>query len=65
MKNTQFRFRCKTNPAVIYVPEYMFDVDGMRRHPEYEEIDADGNVMVPFEQKVGVQRMSLTLKRKK
>jgi hypothetical protein len=47
VKNTQYRFRCKGNPRVIYTPEFLFDVPTMRAHPEYEEIDADGNVIVP------------------
>ena len=38
-------FRCKTNPVVLYTPEYLHDVEGMRRHPEYEEVDKDGNVV--------------------
>lgn len=47
MKNTQYRFRCKGNPSVIYTPEFLFDVPGMRAHPDYEEIDAEGNVVKP------------------
>lgn len=47
MKNTQYRFRCIGNPSVIYTPEFLFDVPTMRKHPDYEEIDADGNVVLP------------------
>lgn len=46
MKNTaNITFRCKGNPRVTFTPEYMFDVEGMRKHPDYDEIDADGNVV--------------------
>jgi hypothetical protein len=45
MKNTEFRFRCIPNPKVVYMPADMNDVEGMRFHPEYEEIDAEGNVL--------------------
>lgn len=47
MENTQFRFRCKENPAVIYQPEFLFDVETMRKHPDYEEVDEHGEVVKP------------------
>ncbi len=46
MDNTaKFTFRCIGNPKALFTPQYMFDVEGMRQHPEYEEIDAEGNVL--------------------
>lgn len=75
MKNTQYRFRCKANPSVVYTPEYLFDVEGMRKHPDYEEIDADGNLVVPpstledeikrIPLRAAPPRETMTLKRKK
>ena len=51
MKNELYRFRCIPNPRVIYMPAEMADVEAMRKHPEYEEVDADGNLVVkPVEQ---------------
>jgi hypothetical protein len=44
MLNTKYVFRCKASGNTMK-PEYMFDVEGMRKHPEYEEIDAKGNVV--------------------
>jgi hypothetical protein len=44
MLNTKYVFRCKKSGNTMK-PEYMYDVEGMRKHPEYEEIDADGNTV--------------------
>jgi hypothetical protein len=54
MKNTTVRFRCIPNPNVIFTPAYDFEVAEMRKHKEYEEIDADGNVVKQPED--GIQR---------
>jgi hypothetical protein len=46
MNNTaKFTFRSIGNPKVLFTPQYMFDVEAMRQHAEYEEIDAEGNVL--------------------
>lgn len=51
MRNELYQFRCLSNPRVIYRPEEMADVEAMRKHPEYEEVDAGGNVITkPIEQ---------------
>lgn len=51
MRNELYQFRCLGNPRVIYRPEEMADVEAMRTHPEYEEVDAAGNVITkPVEQ---------------
>ena len=47
-------FRCIPNPKVLYTPEFEHDVIAMRKHPEYEEVDAEGNVIKQPED--GVQR---------
>ncbi len=46
MQNTKFQFRCLLNPVVIYKPEYLFDVEPMRKHPDYVEVDANGKELV-------------------
>ncbi len=48
MLNTErVTFRCMTNRegGALLVPEFQHDVVEMRRHPEYEELDAAGNVV--------------------
>jgi hypothetical protein len=42
MKNTQYHFKCLYGTQQMYTPEFMFDVEGMRKHPDYVEVDADG-----------------------
>jgi len=42
MKNTQFHFKCRYGTQQMYTPEYMFDVEAMRKHPDYEEVTAEG-----------------------
>lgn len=59
MKNTTFRFRCIPNPKVIYTPEFLFDVEAMRKHPEYVEIDAEGNEIKQFEEEQGFKTIPL------
>lgn len=59
MKNTTVRFRCIPNPNVIYTPEWEYDIPGMRKHPEYEEIDADGNVIKQAEDHIQRPLMSV------
>lgn len=60
MQNTTIRFRCIPNHNVIYTPQYDFEVAEMRKHPEYEEIDADGNVVAKTPVEL-VQRIPLTV----
>jgi hypothetical protein len=43
MLNDRYFFRCKTGTRQIYKPDYMYDVEAMRKHMEYEEVDAEGN----------------------
>ena len=45
-------FRCITNPKVLYTPQYEHDALAMRKHPEYEEIDAEGNRIAQPEESV-------------
>ena len=47
MLNDRYYFKCKLGNRVIYKPEYMFDVEAMRKHPEYDEVDANGNAVAP------------------
>jgi hypothetical protein len=43
----QFYFRCKTNPsAKPLVLESFWEAQEMRNHPDYERIDAFGEVIV-------------------
>lgn len=44
MLNTKYVFRCIRSQN-LYKPEFMYDVEGMRKHPEYEEVDEQGNVI--------------------
>jgi len=46
LNTSRITFRCKVGKRVLYTPEYLHDVEAMRKHPEYEEVtlDADGNV---------------------
>jgi hypothetical protein len=60
MKNTTYRFRCIPNPSVIYVPAEMYDVEGMRGHPEYEEIDAEGNVIAKSDAREAAHRIPMS-----
>jgi len=48
MKNTNpvRRFACVAKPTSIYTPAFLFEVEEMEKHPEYFEIDADGNAIV-------------------
>ena len=41
-----FRFRFKGKSQTILTVHAEFDAVEMRRHPEYEEIDEDGDVVV-------------------
>jgi len=59
MKNDKYRFRCIPNPSVIFVPEFMYDVEAMRKHPEYEEIDANDAVILPFNGLEGLNRIPM------
>jgi hypothetical protein len=45
-------FRCKQNPTALFTPEYQHDVESMRKHPDYDELDAKGNVVVPKAEEV-------------
>jgi hypothetical protein len=47
MLNDRYYFRCKLGTNQIYKPEFMFDVEAMRKHPEYDEVDADGKFVAP------------------
>ena len=60
MKNTQYRFRCIPNPSVVYMPVEMHDVEGMRQHPEYEEVDAEGNLIAKTDVQL-VHRIPMTM----
>ena len=60
MLNTEkFTFRCIGNPRVLFTPQYMHDVEGMRQHLEYEEIDADGNVVARQAKEVIIKRVPM------
>ena len=41
-------FRCKVPPNTLYTPDHAHEVLEMRKHPDYEELDANGEV-VPLE----------------
>jgi hypothetical protein len=43
MLNDRYYFRCKTGTKQMYKPEFMHDVEAMRKHMEYDEVDAEGN----------------------
>ena len=45
MLNTKYHFRCLYGTKQLYTPEYMFDVEAMRNHPDYEEVDTEGNII--------------------
>lgn len=55
-------FRCIANPSVLYTPQFEHDVIAMRKHPEYEEVDAEGNKIVQAEE--GVQRPLISVPNK-
>lgn len=41
-----FYFRCTSNRnGPLFVTEELFEAVDMRRHPDYEELDADGNLV--------------------
>jgi glutaredoxin len=46
LNDKRITFRCKGGSHVLFTPEYLHDVEGMRKHPEYEEVTLDehGNV---------------------
>lgn len=46
------RFRAKDWPHAIIEPEFPQDAIALRKHPEYEEIDAEGNVIKQPEDEV-------------
>jgi hypothetical protein len=71
-------FRCLTNPnGPLFKTDMDFEAEDMRRHPDYEELDADGNVIertansgrIPFhppqpEQKAEPKRKTLGVPKK-
>lgn len=46
------RFRAKDWPHAIVTPEFPQDAIALRKHPEYEEIDEEGNVITQPEDEV-------------
>lgn len=52
-------FRSIFPPHSLYTPEFDFDVIAMRKHPEYEEIDSEGNKITQPEE--GVQRPMMAI----
>ena len=56
-------FRSIFPPHTLYTPEFEYDVIAMRKHPEYEEIDAEGVKITQPEE--GVQRPLVSVPNKK
>lgn len=52
------RFRCKYGKHTVWTPLTEYDVLEAVKHPDYEEIDSEGNVIVHLEQ--SLQRIPIT-----
>jgi len=64
MTKAKFIFRCKTNPSAPPMEfENYWEAEEMMRHPDYERIDAKGNVIASEAEQAG-QRIPFQPSRK-
>jgi hypothetical protein len=43
----KFIFRCTSNPkGPLFITDNFYEAEDMRKHPDYQEEDKDGNVIV-------------------
>jgi len=43
----KFIFRCIANPkGPLFVTDNFYEAEDMRKHPDYQEEDADGNLVI-------------------